>query len=206
MSTLQTGKSTRQRSLLNSFLPDQDRQYIAKARQIVDIFDDTSELEPSTNTAEPDSASEDTGHEVNLRVIRVQTCQSPYLAFHSHHPVRITIDSGTTAKMVRSALVQRLSCCMTPSSQSVHQADGSSPLNVVGETRLTFTREGHKFTFEGLIVTNLDVYVPAGIPFMEANNISVRPAKRQVIIAPMVPFIATGLSIPQQLVPRHAVQ
>ena len=57
-----------------------------------------------------------------------------------------------------------------------------SPLNVVGETRLTFTREGHEFTFEGLIVTNLDVDALAGTPFMEENNISVRPAKRQVII------------------------
>ena len=84
--------------------------------------------------------------------------------------------------MVRSALAQRLGCCMTPSSQSVHQADGSFPLNVVGETILTFTREGHEFTFEGLIVTNLDVDVLARTPFMEANNISVRPAKRQVII------------------------
>ena len=141
MATLQTGRSTRQRSLLNSFLPDQDRQYIAKARQIADIFDDTPELEPSTNTAEPDSDSEDTGHEVNFRVFRVQTRQSPYLdVFHSHHPVRITIDSGTTANTVRSALVQRLGCCMTPSSQSVHQADGSSRLNVVGET--TFRTSG----------------------------------------------------------------
>ena len=64
--------------------------------------------------------------------------------------------------MVRSALVQLLACCVTPSSQSVHQADGSSPMNVVGKTRLTFTCEVHEFTSEGLVVTNLDVNVLAG--------------------------------------------
>ena len=58
----------------------------------------------------------------------------------------------------------------------------SSPLNVVGKTRLTPTCEVHEFTSEGLVVTNLDVNVLAGTPFMEADDVSVRPAKRQVII------------------------
>ena len=71
---------------------------------------------------------------------------------------------------------------MTSSSQSVHQADGSSPLHVVGETRFSFNREGRDFTFEGLVVENLDVDVLAGTPFMETNDIAVRPAKRQVIL------------------------
>ena len=81
--------------------------------------------------------------------------------------------------------MQRLGCCLTPS--VVHQADGSTLLNVVGQTRLTFTCEGHECTFEGLIVTNLDVDFPTGNFFMEV-------------------IIATGFRIPQQLVPRRAVQ
>ena len=84
--------------------------------------------------------------------------------------------------MVRSALVQRLASCVTPSSQLVHKADGLSPLNVVGKTRLTSTCEVHEFTSDGLVVTNLDVNVLAGTPFIEADDISVRPAKRQVIV------------------------
>ena len=79
-------------------------------------------------------------------------------------------------------VVQRLGCRVTPSSQSVHQADGSSPLHVVGETRLSFTCEDRIFTFEGLVVENLDVDVLAGTPFMETNDIAVCPAKRQVIL------------------------
>ena len=121
-------------------LPDKDRKYIAKARQIADILDDS----PST------------------KVFRIQTCQSLYLdMFYSHHPVPITIDSGAKGNMIRHTLVQHHGCHMTSSSQSVHQADGSSPLHVVNETRLSFNREGREFTFEGLVIRNLDVDVLA---------------------------------------------
>lgn len=179
-----------------SFLPDQEPRYIAKARQIAAIYDDSPELELSANTAEPDSDSEDFGPSVNPRVFRVQTRQSPYLdVFYSHYPVRITIDSGATGNMVRGPLVQRLACCVTPSSRSVHQAYGSSTLNVVGKTRLTFTCEVHEFTSKGLVVTNLDVNVLVGTPFMEADDISVRPAKRQVIIGD-VPTYSYGYQHP----------
>lgn len=72
---------------------------------------------------------------------------------------------------------------MAPSSQSAHQADGSSPMKVVGETRLTFNRGANKFQFEGLVVENLDVDILAGTPFMSSNDISVRPARRLVTLA-----------------------
>ena len=141
--------------------PDQDHKYIAKARQIADILDDS----PST------------------KVFHIQTCQSLYLdMFYSHHTVPITIDSGAKGNMIRHTLVQHLGCHMTSSSQSVHQADGSSPLHAVDETCSSSNREGREFTFEGLIIRNLDVYVLAGTPFNEANDIAVRPAKRQVIL------------------------
>ena len=51
----------------------------------------------------------------------------------------------------------------------------------VGETRLSFTRANREFSFEGLVVENLDVDVLAGTPFMGTNDISIRPAKRQVM-------------------------
>ena len=102
--------------------------------------------------------------------------------FYAHHPVHVTIDSGATGNMIHHTVIQHLGCQVTPSSQSIHQADGSSPLHVVGETRFPFTHKGHTFTFEGLIVENLDIDVVAGTPFMESNDIAVRPAKRQVII------------------------
>jgi hypothetical protein len=54
------------------------------------------------------------------------------------------------------------------------------PQCVVGETRLQFTRDSTTFAFESLVVEDLDVDILAGIPFMEINDVSVRPSKREI--------------------------
>ena len=96
--------------------------------------------------------------------------------------VRVTIDSGATCNMIRASTVKRLGANIKASSQSARQADFHSPLEVIGETRITFTREKYELCFEGLVMENLDVEILAGTPFMEANDISVRPARRTVLI------------------------
>ena len=168
-----------------SFLPDQNRRYMTKARQIVGILDEEVEETVSAYVDAPSCEVEDP-YSVRLSdstAFRIQTRQSPYIdAFHTHHPVRITIDSGATGNMIRHSVVQRLGSLITSSAQSAHQADGSSPLKVVGETRLVFTRDSREHVFEGLVVENLDVDVLAGTPFIETNDIAVRPAKRQAIL------------------------
>lgn len=154
-----------------TFLPLQDRQFMAKARAISEIHD-VEDLEDSTaDSIQPVSSS------------RIQVRQSPYVdTFHGHIPVRLTIDSGATGNMMRASTATKLNAKITGSSQFAHQADGSSPLTVLGETRLHFTRGGHKLYFEGLVVENLDTEVLAGIPFMEMNDISIRPSSREVCI------------------------
>ena len=134
-------------------LPEDDRKYIAKARQIANIFDepleDSSELTPyaDDNGFNDENNSLACGPEPTA--LRIQTRQSPYIdSFYAHHSVRITLDSGATGNMIRHSIVTRLGCQVTPSSQSAHQADGSSPLKVVGETRLSFTRDNREFSFE----------------------------------------------------------
>ena len=111
--------------------------------------------------------------------LRVQVRQSPYFdVFCGHQVVRVTVDSGATGNMIKTSTVHSIGGVINPSSQSAHQADGSSPLDVVGETKLFFTREGKEFIFEGLVIDNLDVDILAGTPFIEHNDVSVRPAKR----------------------------
>ena len=127
--------------------------------------------------------------------LRIQTRLSPYMdSFYPHHPLRITLDSGATGNMIRHSIVTRLGCQVTPSSQSAHQADGSSPLKVVGETRPSFTRDNREFSFEGLVVENFDVDILGGTPFMEVNDISVRPAKRQVILGDGTTYVCWSQS------------
>ena len=164
-----------------TFLPDNDRRFMVKARQIVGILDnepDTDcDLDPDTPVPDPTLPTPD------VVAYRVQTRQSPYMdVFHAHRVVRVTIDSGATGNMIRHSTAKHLGCPVISSAQSVQQADGSSQLRVVGEIRTTFTRDNTDFTFEGLVVEDLDVEVLAGTPFMEANDVAVRPAKREVLL------------------------
>ncbi|VDI45491.1 Hypothetical predicted protein [Mytilus galloprovincialis] len=158
-----------------SFLPNSDRKYMVKARQIAGILDNSDD---ELSDVEVDNVSKPM-HSVN----RVQVRQSPYLdVFHTHYNTRLTIDSGATGNMLRASAAKRMGIEIKSSSQSAHQADGSSPLKVIGEVHTNFTRDGRELHFEGLVVETLDVDILAGIPFMEKNDISIRPAKRQVIL------------------------
>ena len=155
-----------------TFLPDNDRCFMVKARQIVGILDDE---EDTTYDLDPDPPC----HETTLPTpevvaYRVQTRQSPYVdVFHGHRVVRITIDSEATGNMIRHSTAKRLGCPVISSAQSIQQADGSSQLQVVGEIWTSLPPENTDFTIEGLVVEYLEVAVLAGTPFMEANDVAV---------------------------------
>ena len=162
------------------YLPEQDRRYMAKARQIASILEpeeDSEDEPPVDDTLSP------TLKQPSITSRLVQVRQSPYIdVFNHHHSTRITIDSGATCNMIRLSTVHRLGADIKASSQSARQADGYSPLKVMGETNINFTRDQQQFYFEGLVVENLDVEILAGTPFMEANDVAVRPARREVIV------------------------
>ena len=163
---------------------------MVKARQIVGILDDEQDTNYDLDPDPP--CPETTLPTPDVVAYRVQTRQSPYMdVFHGHRVVRITIDSGATGNMIRHSTAKHLGCPIISSAQSVQQADGSSQLQVVGEIRTSFTRDNTDFTFEGLVVEDLDVEVLAGAPFMEAIDVAVRPAKREVYLA-MAPPTHTG--------------
>jgi len=60
---------------------------------------------------------------------------------------------------------------------------------------VSFTRANREFSSEGLVVENLDVDILAGTPFMETNDISIHPAKRQVTIGEDTTY-AYGSQVP----------
>ena len=183
------------------FLPERDRKYMAKARQIAAICE-CDEEDDHENYPSDDHELDGPGHVSRL----VQVRQSPYVdTFFLHHTVRITIDSGATCNMIRSSTVKRLGAKVTTSSQSARQADGHSPLEVVGETHMTFIRDSQQLQFEGLVVENLDVEVLAGIPFMETNDIAVRPARRTVVIRGTPYQYGSSKGKPPHTIVRRAV-
>ena len=69
-----------------------------------------------------------------------------------------------------------------PSKQGAVQADEKTPLEVVGEVKEQIVCGSHVFKLEAL-VTKIDIGdVIAGEPFLEDNDVAIRPAKKQIII------------------------
>ena len=164
------------------YLPDRDRRPWARSRMVMDNPDDlgAEECEPLDESSDlvvrPDQSEEPA-------VLRVSIVQSPVLnTFYHEHPVQLTLDTGATSNMVRASSAQLYGFPITPASQMARQADGLTPMNVIGEVHCSLTRGQWTFKLDALVVRQLDVDILAGNSFMVRNNIGVRPAKRQIEI------------------------
>ena len=163
-----------------SYLPECDKKYLSKARVISSSYT-TDDVDEDDGDEHHDVIVTPDAGQASTR--RVQVHKSPYFnAFYKHHPIRITVDSGAETNMIRESFVKQIGVPVVKSSQTALQADGVSPLEVVGEIRILLSREGQEFLLEALVVADMDVEVLAGVPFMFTNDISVRPAKYEVIL------------------------
>ena len=153
------------------------RIYMVRARQILDILDDEADTGVETSDSVQDN------HETASNAWQVKTDQSPYIhMFFKHHPVRIVVNSGATCNMNRYTSAKRLGAKILKTFQSARQADGSSPLNVVGETRFTPEWGDTWYYFKGLVIKNLDTEIQGGVPFLQRNDLPIRPARSEIWI------------------------
>ena len=74
--------------------------------------------------------------------------------------------------MIRTSTARALDIPNTKATQSAKQADGRSPLMVIGEARMLQTH-GDRELFAGLVVENLDDDILTGLPFMHRNQVGV---------------------------------
>ena len=164
------------------YLPDRDRRPWARSRMVMDDPDDlgAEECEPldeSSDLVAPPVQSEEPA------ALRVSIVQSPVLnTFYHEQPVQLTLDTGATSNMVRASSAKLYGFPITPASQMARQADGVTPMDVIGEVHCSLTRGHWTFELDALVVRQLDVDILAGNPFMVRNDIGVRPAKRQIEI------------------------
>ena len=162
------------------YLPEEDRSYMSKVRHTVP--DDL----PSESDDELPSVEDSEHVTYKFRSVasrRVTTKQSPvFKAFYKHHPVEVLLDTGAELSMIKASSAKRIGATVKKSNQSALQADGMTPLEVVGETRITLTRGGTDLYLEAIIVSDLDVDIIAGIPFMSSNDIAVRPSKQEIVM------------------------
>ena len=162
------------------FLPEADKRFMSRARQVIVEDEDASEFECVDDDQHGNIPPQDECMSYPI-VNRVNVRASPlFNTFYQHNPLTITIDTGAETNLIRASTARAINCPVLPSTQVAFQADGKTPLNVQGETHVTLTRDELEFNFSGLIVDDLDVDILAGVPFMEDNDVSVRP-KRKVI-------------------------
>ncbi|CAG2237083.1 unnamed protein product [Mytilus edulis] len=116
-------------------------------------------------------------------LIRVSTKQSPYFkAFYKHFPLELTLDTGAEVSMIKASSADYIGVTIKKSNHSALQADGVTPLNIVGECHFTLSRDGIQVQLEALVVNDLDVDILAGIPFMSSNDIAISPSKHKIVI------------------------
>ena len=111
--------------------------------------------------------------------------------FHGYHTVYTTIDSGAEGNMMRESMATWLSAEIKLSSQSAHQADGSSPLTVVGEVTQdcpsALSSEKNTWPVPAVIANDVSkIRIP---------HLSYVPQARPVYLSDSVPNINNGLPI-----------
>ena len=73
----------------------------------------------------------------------------------------LTLDTGAETNMIKASLAHYLSVKVKKSTQSALQANGTTPLEITGETSLTVSRRGIDMRLEALVVSNMDVNILA---------------------------------------------
>ena len=183
------------------FLPDDDKRALARARAIQNVVD--TPTDPSVEHFNPPEADEEVLPELPTYAYSVITHKAPDYSIrldcsaarrvssvpsgildcaYNGKKVCITIDSGATSNMIKAEFVHHLGISVVPSTQLASQADGRTPLTVIGEVHTQFTLGHHVFIFDALVIEELDVDILGGMSFMSVNDIAIRPANSTLII------------------------
>ena len=177
------------------FLPEKDRRYISnlKARSGQVDSDNEDEEEPDIHNLLHDNSNVrsigtvEENFDVRLTARRVPVIPSPFIICHyKHHTVRVTVDSGATGNFIRLNIAQRLNANIRKNTQKSNLADGQSLLDIVGEMSINLSFKGHNLLLEALVASKLDEDILAGTPFMDSNDVWVRPRKKIVGIGDAV--------------------
>lgn len=177
-------------------LPEADKKFMARARQVLVEEECATDYDADDADAYEDDISPTADEEV-AHIARVNVRSSPsFHTFYEHNPLAVTIDTGAETNLIKASTASAINCPIYPSSQVAFQADGKTPLSVKGETHVILTRNDLELKFSGLIVDDLDVDILAGVPFMEDNDVAVRPKRKEISIGSSCCFTYDG-STPQ---------
>lgn len=170
------------------FLPEKDKKFMARIRQIECLDDDTTideysdEISPPSPAEPTDIYFDSVPHPPSINR-RVTTRKSPHLkCFFQHIPIEVCLDSGAETNLVSEQFTIYAQIQIKPTTQGANQADGKTSLDSIGEIDITITHGSHTLHLNALVIRNLASDVIAGEPFLEKNDVGVRSAKKQIII------------------------
>ena len=167
------------------FLPEPDKRRMLKFRKLELLEeDDNDEIPEETESFDTIDSPLFIDKPAPVVSRRVTTRRSPYInCFYLHIPARICLDTGAESSLISERYARYCSMNILPSKQGALQADVDTPLEIVGEVKnVKVTRGSHSFQFDALVTKNDIGDIIAGEPFLEANDVAIRPSKKQIII------------------------
>ena len=167
-----------------SFLPESDRQRMTNRVRAVGVDEAEDEDELDGENYEDDTVENSLFIDTPSVQRRVITRRSPYLkCFYGQILVSVCLDSGAESSMVSEHIAIRIGLRIDSASQGAVQVDETSPLEIVGEVENVILTYGpHSFKLDALVTKANCGDVIGGEPFLEKNDIALRPAKKQIII------------------------
>ena len=153
------------------YLPPNDRRFMSRVRSITGIdndeivtspprgYNEDVDYSPNTfGTSSPQNSMPsqnslyeyDPYYDVNHvapRIQRVKVKRPPFFyAYCEHNPLKIVLDTGAEVDLLNFSTATYIGAKITHSTQEAYQADGITPLNVVGEAQITLHRGNHRLS------------------------------------------------------------
>ena len=104
------------------------------------------------------------------------------MVFHESLPLRLTIDSGAECNLISLPVAKFTQAKIEKTTYTAVQADGRTPLLIIGETRLVVTRGDIEMYLDALVVETLEVDVLAGMLFLEINDECLQPGRSEISV------------------------
>ncbi|ESP03462.1 hypothetical protein LOTGIDRAFT_171399 [Lottia gigantea] len=79
--------------------------------------------------------------------------------------------TGATSSLKKHTVAKQIQVSIFPTKHFASQADGKSPLKIIGEIHIGLRRGDIQLRLEALVVEDLDADILACMPFMRQNNI-----------------------------------
>ena len=164
------------------FLPTADKNYMAKAREVLTYEGDDEDFQASEEEFQQTNLASRTKR-MSIDIRRVDIVPSPILSVSvNSHTSDWTLDCGAESNLIEEAECKKCNVKIVATNQTATMADGRSSLEIVGETHFTATHGHHTFEFSALVVKKLDTPVLAGMPFLKLNDVFVRPKSNTIYL------------------------